>query len=383
MENGKTGRNFAHVKRAVIKIGSGVLTKNNGLNTEIIEAFGHQIHLLREKGTEVILVSSGAIAAGVKKMGFDNRPDGIRARQAAAALGQTDLILAWEHAFSRYNSRVAQVLLTRDDLSHRRRYLNSRNTINKLLEWRIIPVINENDTVMVEEIKLGDNDNLGAMMALLMDADILINLTDIDGLYTSDPRVCTDAELIHTVTAVTREMETAASGIPGNLGQGGMLSKVKAAKKLSRAGVPMVVAGGLNEGIITDLFAGREIGTYFLPGKRRLNSRKCWIAYNLKTKGDIRIDDGARKAVVDYGRSLLPIGITSVKGEFRMGDPVLIKDRQGGEIGTGLVNYSTIDICRIMGRKTAEIYGILGQKPFDEVVHADNLAIISEQGCEK
>ncbi|MBF0301739.1 MAG: glutamate 5-kinase [Desulfamplus sp.] len=366
---------FKHTKRVVVKIGSGVLTRNHGLNTDIIENTSNQIHKLRQNGTEVIIISSGAIASGVKKIGLEKRPDGIPARQAAAAVGQAGLILAWEHAFAKFDSKVAQLLLTREDLSHRRRYLNARNTLNQLLAWNIIPIINENDTVVFEEIKLGDNDNLAAMITLLMDADIMINLTDIDGLYDKDPRVHTDAKLLSSVRTITSDMEDAAGGIPGNLGTGGMLSKVKAAKKLSRAGIPMIIAGGLNPDIITDIVAGKDKGTLFIPGSKHLNSRKCWIAFNLKSQGSIIVDKGAENALVKNGKSLLSIGITNVVDDFCMGSPVDICNANGAIIGRGLVNYPSSDIRKIMGLKSDKILQVLGSKPFDDVIHRDNLVI--------
>lgn len=367
-------------RRVVVKIGSGVLTLNHGLNTDIIETITEQIACLWDRGTEVILISSGAIASGVKKMGFEKRPEGIPARQAAAALGQAGLILAYDKAFSRYDRKVAQLLLTRDDLSHRRRYLNARNTINTLLSWGVIPIINENDTVVIEEIKLGDNDNLAAMITLLMDADILINLTDIEGLYDKDPRNNPDACLISEVKEITKEMEMSACGIPGNLGTGGMLSKLKAAKKLSQAHIPMVIAKGLKPQILNDLCSGQAQCTYFIPGKKRLNSRKCWLAFNMTPTGTIVLDKGAEDAIVKKGKSILPIGIISVKGDFKMGAPVAIESNDGRIIGKGLVNYSSSDIISIMGCKSDMISKILGSKPYNDVVHRDNLAIIYDGG---
>ncbi|MBF0232478.1 MAG: glutamate 5-kinase [Desulfamplus sp.] len=366
---------FSHAKRVVVKIGSGVLTLNHGLNTDVIKEISQQIDRLRQNGVQVMIISSGAIASGVKKIGLERRPDGIPARQAAAAVGQAGLILAWEHAFARFDSKVAQLLLTREDLSHRRRYLNARNTLNQLLAWNIIPIINENDTVVFEEIKLGDNDNLAAMITLLMDADILVNLTDIDGLYDKDPRVHSDARLLSSVSTITSEMEDAAGGIPGNLGTGGMLSKVKAAKKLTRAGIPMIIAGGLNQNIITDIVAGKDKGTLFIPGNQRLNSRKCWIAFNLKSQGNLTVDKGAEDALVKKGKSLLPIGIINVTDDFCMGAPVDICSSSGKVLGRGLVNYSSSDILKIMGLKSDKIRQVLGSKPFDDVIHRDNLAI--------
>ncbi len=368
-----------NARRVVVKIGSGVLTLDHGLNTDIIDTITHQIACLWDRGTEVILISSGAIASGVKKIGFDKRPEGIPARQAAAALGQAGLILAYDRSFSRYDRKVAQILLTRDDLSNRRRYLNARNTINKLLSWGVIPVINENDTVVIEEIKLGDNDNLAAMITLLMDADVLINLTDIEGLYNKDPRHHPDARLISEVTEITNEMEKAACGIPGNLGTGGMLSKLKAAKKLSHAHIPMVIAKGLKPGILNDLCAGQAQCTCFIPGEKKLNSRKCWLAFNLAPMGTIVLDKGAEDAIAKKGKSILPIGIISVRGNFNMGAPVDIESDKGITIGKGLVNYSSADIISIMGCKSDMIGKILGSKPYNDVVHRDNLAITYDE----
>jgi len=366
---------FKHARRIVVKIGSGVLTLNHGLNIDVITRTSEQIHKLRQGGAEVMVISSGAIATGVKKIGLERRPDGIPARQAASAVGQAGLILAWEHAFSRFDSKVAQLLLTREDLSHRRRYLNARNTLNQLLDWNIIPIINENDTVVFEEIKLGDNDNLAAMITLLMDADILINLTDIDGLYDKDPRVHHDAQLLSTVSSITEDMEDAAGGIPGNLGTGGMLSKVKAAGKLTSAGIPMIVAGGLRPDIITALASGEELGTFFVPVAKKMNSRKCWIAFNLKPEGALILDHGAEDAVINRGKSILPIGISDVIGDFSMGAPVDIRSTEGNHLGRGLANYPSSEIHKIMGLKSDKIRQVLGSKPFDDVIHRDNLAV--------
>ncbi len=364
-----------NAKRIVVKIGSGVLTLDHGLNIDIIETITRQISYLWDNGKEVILISSGAIACGVKKIGFDKRPEGIPSRQAAAALGQAGLILAYDKAFSKFNRKVAQILLTKDDLSNRKRYLNARNTINKLLSWKVIPIINENDTVAIEEIKLGDNDNLAAMITLLMDADILINLTDIEGLYDKDPRKDSEANLIPEVTRITNKMKQAACGIPGNLGTGGMLSKLKAAEKLSRAHIPMIIAKGLQPEILNDLYTGKAQCTCFIPGEKRLNSRKCWLAFNLSPKGEIILDKGAEEAIVKKGKSILPIGIIGVEGNFNMGASITIKSMQGETLGKGLTNYSSVDIIKIMGHKSNKIVEILGYKPYNDVVHRDNLAI--------
>jgi glutamate 5-kinase len=367
---------FEDAKRIVVKVGSGVLTEDNGLNLKALRAISRQICQLANRGLEIILVSSGAMASGIKKIGLSKRPDEIPKRQAVAAVGQAGLIMEYEKSFARYNKKVAQILLTSDDLVNRKRYLNARNTLCTLLSWQVIPIINENDTVVVEEIKFGDNDNLSAMITLLMDADILINLTDIDGLYTRDPRKYQDAELIQLVTTITKDIEKYASDIPGALGTGGMLSKIIAAKKVTAAGIPMLIARGEKPDILIKLFAGKEYGTFFIPKKEKLANRKCWIAFTLKPKGTIMIDDGAAAAILKNGKSLLPSGIVRVEGEFSVGAAVEFRRESNDEIlGTGLVNYCASDIRKIMGLKSGKIKKYLGHKSYDEVIHRDNLAI--------
>jgi glutamate 5-kinase len=369
---------FATAERIVIKVGSNVLTAEHGLNTDAIQTISAQIDHLHQKGIEVVLVSSGAMAAGCKKIGLNARPTEIPARQATAAVGQASLILAYEKAFSRYGKKVAQILLNQNDLNHRTRYLNARNTLNTLLAWGILPIINENDTVVTEEIKFGDNDNLSAMITLLMDADILINLTDIEGLFTEDPRTSPRAELIRTIEKIDHKVRKMAGGIPGALGTGGMLTKIRAAHKVTSAGIPMVIASGKSPDTLIDLFAGRPCGTYFVPGANKLSQRKCWIAFSRKPKGKIQVDDGAAKALLYKGKSLLPVGITAVEGSFTMGDCVEFFSENGTKLGIGLVNYSAPDIQKIMGYQSRQIDSVLGSKPFDEVIHRDNLAITHE-----
>ncbi len=370
---------FEDAKRIVVKVGSGVLTEDNGLNLKALRSISRQICQLADRGLEIILVSSGAMASGIKKIGLSKRPDEIPKRQAIAAVGQAGLIMEYEKSFARYNKKVAQILLTSDDLVNRKRYLNARNTLCTLLSWQVIPIINENDTVVVEEIKFGDNDNLAAMITLLMDADILINLTDIDGLYTGDPRKNQNAELISVVTTIKKEIEKYASNIPGPLGTGGMLSKIIAAKKVTAAGIPMLIAGGEKHDILIKLFAGKEHGTFFIPKKEKLANRKCWIAFTLKPKGTIIIDDGAAAAILKSGKSLLPSGIVRVEGEFSVGAAVEFRRESNDEIlGTGLVNYCASDIRKIMGLKSGKIKKYLGHKSYDEVIHRDNLAITCE-----
>ncbi len=366
-----------NIGRIVVKVGSNVLTCDQGLNLPVIEALSHEIIQRVKAGQEVILVSSGAMAAGVGKLAIQKRPEAIPARQAVAAVGQAGLILSWEKALARHGKKVAQMLLTAEDMTSRKRYLNARNTLNTLLDWGVLPIINENDTVMVDEIRFGDNDNLAAVITLLMDADILINLTDIDGLYDRDPRTHEDAELIPAIETIGREIERYAGDIPGALGTGGMLSKIRAARKVTAAGIPMIIANGKTTGVLTAIFEGRPTGTYFKPRAGRLSSRKSWLAFSLKPKGIIRIDDGAARALTTGGKSLLPSGIAAVSGQFNVGDPVQFAGPDGQVLGNGLVNYSAGDIDKIKGLRTSEIAGCLGEKPYDEVIHRDNLVLTS------
>ncbi len=366
---------FKHAKRVIVKVGSNVLTADNGLNLKAIRSISRQICTLIDEKRDVILVSSGAMASGINKVGLPKRPDEIPKRQAVAAIGQAGLIMEYEKAFARHDKQVAQILLISDDMSYRQRYLNVRNTMYTLLSWKVVPIINENDTVMVEEIKFGDNDNLAAMIALLLNADILINLTDIEGLCNKDPRIHPNATLIPTVSSIKKDIEKFAGTIPGPLGAGGMLSKIKAAKKVTSAGIPMVIANGEKPNILQRLFAGQELGTFFVPKKEKLASRKRWIGFSLKPKGSIVIDQGAAEALLKGGKSLLPSGIVSVEGKFTKGAPVDLKAARLGVMGTGLVNYGSEDICKIMGLKSTQIKSHLGNKPYDEVIHRDNLVI--------
>ena len=376
------------VKRVVIKVGSAVLTARDGLNRSVIRSITRDICTLRRKGIEVILVSSGAISSGLKKIGLSKRPDSLSQKQAVAAVGQISLMLAWQEAFSRHRVKVAQILITRDDFSHRTRYLNARNTLFSLLSWRIVPVINENDTVAVDEIKFGDNDNLSAMVTSLTDAQLLIALTNMDGLYDKDPRDHKDANLIRVVSRLNKEILGYAGAMPGNLGTGGMITKLMASQKAALCGVPTIIANGTIPGIVTSLFKGKEEGTLFLPQSAALCSRKRWIAFTKSPKGEIVIDRGAERALITGGKSLLPSGIREVKGNFSLGDSVVLLNEDGVALGVGMVNYHAGDIRKIMGLKTREIESILGFKHDDEVVHRDNLVIENHSeeeigGCQK
>ncbi|SDP60321.1 glutamate 5-kinase [Desulforhopalus singaporensis] len=364
-----------NAKRIVVKLGSNVITAKNGLDLKVIDAISRQIDFLMNQGIEVILVSSGAMAAGMRKMMLKRRPEEIPKRQAISAIGQSGVMNAYEKSFAAYGRKIAQILLTGDDLNNRQRYLNARNTLHTLIDWKIIPIVNENDTITVEEIKLGDNDNLAAMIALLMDADFLFILTDIDGLYDKDPRQFDDARLLPKIEQIQKETEELASGIPGTLGTGGMLSKVQAAQKVTSAGIPMIVARGNRDDILVRLFQGEDVGTYFVPKEVKMASRKCWIAHTLAPKGSVVIDEGAVRAVKTNGKSLLPIGVVAVKGKFEQGAAVDFRTVENEVIGVGLVNYSSSDIDLIKGLKTFQIKACLGGKHYDEIIHRNNLVL--------
>jgi len=361
-----------------VKVGSGVLTGKNGLNTRIINNLTADICELKQEGKEIILVSSGAIASGLKKIGAGERPKSISKQQAIAAIGQSRLMMAYERAFARHGQKVAQILITRDDLNHRERYLNARNTIFTLLSWNVVPIINENDTVVVDEIKFGDNDNLSAMVTSLTEALLLISLTDIDGLFDKDPRTHKDARIIKVVERVTREVLRYGNSIPGFLGRGGMASKIKAAQKVTLGGVPMIIANGSKKHILKRIFQGEEEGTLFLPRDISICSRKQWIAFTRSLRGAIVIDEGAARAILKGGKSLLPSGIREVRGRFGVGDSVLLLDKGENKLAIGMVNYQSGDIKKIMGCRTSEIESRLGFKQEDEVIHRDNLVVIED-----
>ncbi|RTZ95732.1 MAG: glutamate 5-kinase [Deltaproteobacteria bacterium] len=362
-------------KRIVVKVGSNVLTRTDGLNIHVVRSISRQICQLRDRGGEVVLVTSGAMAVGLKKIDLSARPADTPGRQAVAAVGQAGLMMEYEHAFDRYGIKVAQVLLTSDDLNDRKRYLNVRNTLHTLLGWNVIPVINENDSVKVESIQFGDNDNLAAMISLLMDADLYINLTDIDGLYTRDPRRHKNAELIPVVQSIDEKIKSIAGRIPGDLGTGGMQTKIKAAEKVAAVGTPMIIADGTREDTLIRLLDGDELGTFFVPRRKRLARRKCWIGYSVRPEGVLRLDTGAADAIAARGKSLLPSGITGVEGDFGIGAPVECRGPDNAAIGVGLVNYRARDIRQIMGLQTRQIATILNDPPYDEVIHRNNLTI--------
>jgi glutamate 5-kinase len=372
----------ASAKRIVVKIGSRVLTsKGEGLDFEVINALVAEISNLAHAGREILVVSSGAIAAGVKELRLRALPRTIAQKQAIAAVGQSRLIWAYERAFRQHRQRVAQVLLTHEDLRHRARYLNARNTLLTLLRLLAIPIINENDTVSVAEIKFGDNDTLSAMVADLVQADLLVILTDLDGLYTADPRVDPQAQFIPEVARITPDIEAMGGRPYDAIGRGGMLTKLQAAKSLAASGIPTIIANGLRPGILAALLAGESVGTFFHPERRGLRGRKRWIATTLRPRGTLIVDAGAKLAIVARGKSLLPSGLVAVEGEFDFGDLVRCCDTDGREFARGLVNYSGRELRLIKGLHTSKIEERLGHKDYDEVIHRDNLVIWNGSGA--
>jgi glutamate 5-kinase len=370
-------KTFQKARRIVVKVGSSILASiERGLHHEVFSQLAKEISELKRQGYEIVLVSSGAIAAGMEKLGYKTRPQSVTQKQATAAVGQSRLMNIYESCFSRHQQMVAQILLTHDDLSHRRRFLNARNTLLTLLELGIIPIINENDTVVVDEIKVGDNDNLSALVTNLIEADLLIILTNIDGLCDGDPRLNPNARCIPLVEDIDVDMGKIVAGTKSAMSVGGMVSKIQAAKKASRFGIPTVIASGTRKEVLRQILRGKEIGTLILPQATTLSSRKHWIAFNLNPKGDIIVDDGAKKALVQRGKSLLPSGVVKVRGEFDRGDSVSCLGPRGKEFARGLVNYSASELERIKGLKTEQIEKVLGYKYSDEVIHRDDLVVL-------
>ena len=366
---------LAGVRRILVKVGSAVLTGEDGLNLQVIEQLVSDVAALRERGCQVVLVSSGAIASGKHRMGIEGKLKSISQKQAAAAVGQGRLMRVYSNAFGKHGLFVGQVLLTMSDITDRKRFLNIRNTLFTLLEWGVITIINENDTVAVDEIKFGDNDHLAAMVANIVEAHLVINLTSTEGLYDRNPTDTRKAKLIPLVAEITPEIEAAATEDATPVGMGGMKSKVLAAKKVTASGIPYIIAPGRRAGVLQEILDGKETGTLFLPSAEHLNSRKYWIAFTLRSRGRLLIDDGAKEALVRDGKSLLPSGVTQVEGDFVLGDPVTCVDSAGNAIAKGLVNYGADEIRKIMGLKTAKIEQVLGYKDYDEVIHRDNLAV--------
>lgn len=366
--------------RIVVKFGTSLLTGGSDrLNPEIMSSLINQIAGLHKQGLELTLVSSGAIASGRQKTGLSKKIKGIPFKQMLAAIGQNHLMYTYEQLFSKHNITIAQALLTRHDLSDRAGYLNARNTLLALLELKVICIVNENDVVAVDELKedrFGDNDNLSAMVANLVDADLLLLLTDIDGLYTADPRCNPDARLIPEVRSINAEIEGLASGTTGKLGTGGMVTKIEAAKLAAASGVTMVIANGREKDIISRVVSGEKLGTKFLPAVSKLESRKRWMLSGLCTRGKLLIDAGATIAIKKERGSLLAAGIQKVEGEFQRGDIVEIFDPHSHDVGYGLTNYGSADIDAIRGKHSKQITDLLGYEYGAEVVHRNNLVVI-------
>ena len=362
-------------RRWVIKVGSALLTANGaGLDLNIVGDWVRQIALLRKQGYDVVLVSSGAVAAGMLRLGWSRRPKAIHELQAAAAVGQSRLIQTYEQEFQKYDLKIAQVLLDHDDMSNRQRYLNARSTMSTLLELGVIPIVNENDTVVTDEIRFGDNDTLGALVANLIEAETLCILTDQNAMYDSDPRTNTNAAVILERAANDPELDSMA-GEGGSLGRGGMISKVRASRLAARSGANTVIVGGRIENCLQRLAAGEELGTLLHATHQPLAARKRWLADQLQTRGVLVIDEGAVKVLREKGRSLLPVGVKSVVGTFTRGELVVCRDAEGNEVARGLVNYNSDDCKKIVGAPSGNIEKLLGYKDFDELIHRDNLVL--------
>ena len=363
-------------KRWVIKIGSALLTNDGaGLDRQAIDGWVEQIAQLLAKGNEVVLVSSGAIAEGIVRLGWTTRPESIHELQAAAAVGQMGLIQAYESSFKRYDRHTAQILLDHDDLASRQRYLNARGALQTLIGLNVVPIVNENDTVVTDEIRFGDNDSLAALVANLIDADMLVILTDKNGLYDANPDNNPNAQLVSEAMADDSSLDALAGGSSGSLGRGGMITKLQAARLAARSGCSTVIAGGRNQQILHQVAAGENVGTLLSASQKPLAARKQWLAGQLQVKGKLILDAGAVKVLTEQGRSLLAVGVSAVQGKFTRGELVSCVDSHGVEIARGLVNYNSDEANRIKGQSTEAISKILGYRDDDELIHRDNLVI--------
>lgn len=365
-----------HAHRLVVKVGSSLVTaEGRGLDHAALTRWAGQIAALRAQGKEIVLVSSGAIAEGIARLGWKKRPHAVNELQAAAAVGQMGLVQAYESIFRDHRLHAAQILLTHEDLADRTRYLNARTTLRTLLELGVIPIINENDTVATDEIRLGDNDTLGALVTNLIEADCLVILTDQPGLYTADPRRNPDATLVMQAHAGDPELERMAGGAGSSVGTGGMLTKILAAKRAARSGAHTVIASGREPDVLLRLAAGEAIGTQLIARQAPLDARRQWLADHLQLRGSVTIDDGAVRALVEDGKSLLPVGVTAVDGDFARGDVIAVLDGDGVEVARGLANYAASEARRIAGKASTAIEAILGYADEPELVHRDNLVL--------
>ena len=364
-------------RRWVVKIGSALLTADGrGLDQQAMAVWVEQMVALHAAGIELVLVSSGAVAAGMSRLGWKVRPNAIHELQAAAAVGQMGLVQAWESSFARHGRHTAQILLTHDDLAARKRYLNARTTLRTLIELGVIPVINENDTVVTDEIRFGDNDTLAALVANLVEAELLVILTDRDGMFEADPRHNPEAALIFEARADDPALDAVAGSAGGALGRGAKQTKLRAARLAARSGAYTMIVGGRIERVLDRLRAGERLGTLLAPERGLLAARKQWLAGQLQTRGRLVLDDGAVKAVLKDHKSLLPVGVTAVEGNFRRGEMVVCLAPDGREVARGLVNYSAVDTRKIAGQGSAAIESLLGYVDERELVHRDNLIVV-------
>ncbi len=365
-------------KRIVIKVGTSTITYANGKrNFSQIDRLAREISDLQNQGKEMILVTSGAVAVGVDRMGLPGKPKTIPGKQAAAAVGQGVLMHTYEKFFADYGQIVAQVLITKTEAIDRHRYTNTRNTFMELMRQRVIPIVNENDVVALDELKIGDNDNMSALVAGIVDADLVIILSDVDGLYTANPQTHPDAVIVPEVAEITPEIEASAGGVGSARGTGGMATKIQAAKAATSSGIHLVIASGTEKNAITRVLQGEELGTLFVSRENRLQFRKRWLAFGAKIAGSIVVDDGCAKAIRKAGGcSILPAGVFAVQGEFLPGSTVSVIDKDAHELARGLVHYSSAELEQIRGCNSGEIANILGHKNFDEVIHRDDLVIL-------
>ncbi len=365
-----------HAQRIVVKVGSSLVTaEGRGLDHAALSRWAGQIAALTAQGKEVVLVSSGAIAEGIARLGWKKRPQAVNELQAAAAVGQMGLVQAYESIFRSHNLHAAQVLLTHEDLVDRTRYLNARTTLRTLLKLGVIPIINENDTVATDEIRLGDNDTLGALVTNLIEADCLIILTDQPGLYTADPRKHPDASLVMEAHAGDAELERMAGGAGSGVGTGGMLTKILAAKRAARSGAHTVICSGREDNVLLRLAVGETIGTQLVARQAPLDARRQWLADHLQLRGSVTLDAGAVNALLEDGKSLLPVGVTAVNGEFERGEVIALVDAEGFEIARGLANYNASEARRIAGKPSSAVEAALGYRDEPELVHRDNLVL--------
>lgn len=368
---------MSDVQRVVIKVGSSTLAgEHGGVDRDYVRDLVAQIASVREAGRDVILVSSGAVAAGMERLGMDRSTDDMPSLQAAASVGQVALVETYAVLFNEKNLTVGQVLITQHDTGHRESYLHARDTLERLLALGVVPIVNENDTVAVDEIRFGDNDSIAALVATMVRAQLVVLLSDIEGLYDSDPRCAEGAQLVEQVDEMTADVMQAAGGAGSTVGSGGMATKVQAARMLMKAGIPMIVCDGRRTDVIVDAVEGRPVGTVFAGGAATLGARKLWIALGRKPAGEVVVDDGARRAIVTGGKSLLPAGVVAVSGTFVPGDAVVLRDRSGAEIARGLVELSSDRLDQVKGMKTSEIGTLPDGSACSEVIHRDHLVIL-------